>query len=363
MSTIQQIIFLILVMLPAHYLYAQDPAFSAYGHHPTGSTRVLAMGGAFVGLADDASAIITNPAGIALSRWGYDLQSTTNRVVNREGDIDYDGTNDGFPYRFNYTTGALRFKYIGIGVGYSIPYHIKEDFGGSLNSVQELKIESYDVALSIRLGKSFSIGSTLHFENVSMSFNDYFNNQSANDKNEIVYPTLGVIFRPNNKIGFGITYSSERRYDVDENLNSNLLSVYNWFQDLVIPAKLNLGLSLQFKKRLRLVGDLDFFYPTGNTYLLGSSSFDTANKIQERQFTLMHGGFEFTVISKKDLEFIWRGGGYQEPARLINAEDRFHFTMGVEIRLGIVKVSAAYDQAKDFTNYSQSIGLSIADLY
>ena len=362
MSIHLKFFYIVLVLLPVLAQANDDSAFGAFGLYPTGSTRVLAMGGAFVGLADDASSVISNPAGVSMSRWRFDLQGTTNRVVNREGDINLDGTNDGYPYNFVYTAAAVRFGFLGLGAGYSTPYDAHEDFGGSSSSEQKILIESYDVTLSLRFFKNFAIGATLHQERASMSFRDNFYNEQAEDSDEYVYPTAGIIFRPQRKWGIGITYSPERRYAIDDNLNDQLTSTYKWFQDLVIPAKLSLGFSLKMKKRLTIVGDMDIYYLTKDTYLMGSDSFDSSNKFIEKQYPIWHGGFELEVIDRKNIEFIWRGGGYQEPARLVGRSPRFHFTMGVEVRFGFVKFSAAYDQAKDFTSFSQSVGLSISDL-
>ncbi|MCB9027438.1 MAG: hypothetical protein H6625_14050 [Bdellovibrionaceae bacterium] len=363
MSTqLKFIILFLFLILNFSLVHAQNPAYGTYGLFPTGSTRTLAMGGAFVCLADDATSVIYNPAGLALSRWRFDLQSSTNRVVNREGDLNLDGEKEGIPYNFNYTAAATRIGFLGLGFGYSVPYDVIEDFGGLSTSKQKIRIESLDLAVSFRLSKSLSIGVTCHKEMASMSFSDSSLNELAEDQKELIYPQLGMVFRPERKWGMGIVYSPERRYDIDSNLNETLSGTYNWFQDIVIPPKLSLGLSLMLKSRLNLVGDIDIYYPSENTYLVGNDNFNTGNKIVENELTVWHGGFEFEVISKKDIEFIWRGGGYQEPSRLLNSKPRFHFTMGIEIRFGFIKLSAAYDQAKDFTSYSQSIGLSISDL-
>ncbi len=301
MSRIHKIVVFILAMLPAFTANAIDKAYGAYGLYITGSTRVLAMGGAFVGLADDATSVISNPAGLALSRWTFDLQGTSNRVINREGDIDSDGTNDGLPYNFLYSAAALSIGPFGLGAGYSVPYKTEDNFGGLSTSKQKILIESLDVALALKITKSIAIGATLHKEKATISFEDSSNSDMAEDTSEFTYPSLGLIFRPEKKWGFGITYSPERRYDIDDNINSTLISTFNWFQDLVIPAKLNLGFSLQLKKSLTLVGDMDIYYPTEETYLIGSNSLAENHKFIEKQYTLWHGGFEFSVVNKKIL--------------------------------------------------------------
>ena len=65
---LSKFLFLICYLCSCALIAQDDPSFGAYGLYPVGSTRTLAMGGAFVGLADDASAIFLNPAGLAKTK-------------------------------------------------------------------------------------------------------------------------------------------------------------------------------------------------------------------------------------------------------------------------------------------------------
>ncbi|MBK9039553.1 MAG: hypothetical protein IPL83_10370 [Bdellovibrionales bacterium] len=55
------------IQLSSQTALAEDAAYGAYGLFPGGTTRVLAMGGAAVGLSDDAGAVLNNPAGLSMS--------------------------------------------------------------------------------------------------------------------------------------------------------------------------------------------------------------------------------------------------------------------------------------------------------
>jgi len=158
----------------------------------------------------------------------------------------------------------------------------------------------------------------------------------------------------------GIVYSPERRYDLNESLDSQIAGGVEWFHDVVIPAKLTLGLSYAPSNNLTWVGDVDFYSEVVNAMYVGGSELDTNDAIDQSQKVVIHGGFEYYALKSKNLDFIWRGGGYQEPPRLTFARSRFHYTMGVEIRWGFITVAAAYDQAGDFSTTAQSVGISFS---
>ncbi|MGE3759185.1 MAG: hypothetical protein AB7H97_15585, partial [Pseudobdellovibrionaceae bacterium] len=73
MSGVLNIIFILISLLWVEdRALAQSSSKSYYGtysHAPQGSTRAMALGGAYTGLSDDASGIIYNPAGLAFGKW------------------------------------------------------------------------------------------------------------------------------------------------------------------------------------------------------------------------------------------------------------------------------------------------------
>lgn len=348
-------------LLGAEPVFAQEKAYGAYGHYPTGNTRVLAMGGAFVGLADDAGAVVSNPAGLSLSKYRVDLTGGENRVVNREVYIGDSNEKAGIPYTSTFRAASLRLGPVGIGAGYSVPYAFDYNFGGNDQNHKMMKVESYDAALSIGFFKKFAIGATVHAEKVRLAY------QSADgslfeETKDGVYPRIGILFQPDRRSGFGITYTPERRYDFDETRDDNVMGFFEWFHDVVIPAKITLGGMASMGTKLRWVGDIDIYQPVKDAIYVGGTAYDPNDAIIERQQTVVHGGFEYTVIDNKKIEFIWRGGGYTEPKRFERGESRFHFTMGVEFRMGPIVLAGAYDQAPDFSNVSQSVSISFGEL-
>lgn len=351
------------IQFGSHTALAQDAAYGAYGLFPGGTTRVLAMGGAAVGLSDDAGAVLYNPAGLSMSRWIFDLAGTTNRVVNREVDFDGDTQLDGLPYDFVFSSLGLRLGPLGIGGGYSQPYNLDFSSNFVANGVTKLlKIESRDLAISWRFWESLSFGMTGHQEKVVLGYKDEAMALDLESQAEAFYLTFGFRYNNDRKIGLGVTYSPERRYNLDESLDTQITPSAEWFHDVVVPAKLVLGGSVKLTGRLMWVGDVDIYYPVKKAFYVGGSSTDPSDQVESDQKVVIHGGFEYQVINNKNIAFVWRGGGYQEPPRLNFSKNRLHYTMGVEVRLGFITLSAAYDQAPDFSNIAQTLGLSLSAL-
>lgn len=340
--------------------FADSVAYGAYGHYPVGSTRVLAMGGAFVGLADDGSTVVTNPAGLSMMNEKFSIGGGDNRIVNKEATFGSGTQEVAPPYTSLYRSLGARIGWLGVGFAYSNPYQV--DYQQSINGYghQILEVESYDAAIAISFFKKLSLGVTARSERVRVGYIGV-DGRPIQSKADGIYPLVGALFEFDQKARLGFSYSPERRYNIDESLESQLppTVAIDWFHDVVIPAKATLGLSAKIRERLRGVGDIDIFMPVKNAIFVGALSSNRNAAILEQQQTVIHGGFEFSVLKEKNLEFNWRGGGYNEPHRLATSKDRLHFTMGVEFRFWCITVAAAYDQAQDFSNLSQSIGISL----
>lgn len=345
--------------------------YGTYSHTPQGSTRAMGLGGANTGLSDDASGLIYNPAGVSFGSWIVDFDSTDNLTVNHEADIDEDGTADGIPYQFTFTAAALRLGPIAIAAGTSSPY-FANIHGPNYNSTNAvLQIQSTNYVISTRVSDSLSIGVTYRQQSLFESYtSNYGHPMDANTTVAKDAYTVGLAYRPQkNKMGFGFTYTPETIFEVDTSLNRQIGFLDwqengGWFRGAVLPEKTSFGGFFRASDRLMYIADLDYIMPPKNMVYV-ESPFD--GEIHDNQsiktfpVAIPHGGIEYQVLREKKRSVIWRVGGYREPARVVGAEDRFHMTMGVEVGLGPLTISAAMDETKNFTNSSQSFSLSFGE--
>ena len=315
------------------------------------------MGGAFAGLSDDALAMYSNPAGMVNTRWTYDFSSAENLVINKELDITGDDRKDGLPYSTKSSALALKIGFLSLATGASSPYVVDFDFGGGTSNYK-MKIESLDIAVALELFDGISIGAAQHNEKAVLSFTDSYMVASGSSEAELSTLSYGIAYRYNKSFGFGYSYFPERVFAVDTTISSAV----PWFYDVVIASKSTMGVFWRMRSNLIWVLDVDTVEVPADTYFVGA--INAANGLMvNKSYSIIHGGFEYYVLQSGSMDFIWRGGGYKEPARLVGNEDRLHFTMGVEFRFQAITVSAAYDQAADFSVTSQALNINFSKLY
>lgn len=354
MLKLAAIVCILLPLLSAHCFAQTRTAFGTYGLYPQGSTRVLAMGGAFAASSDDASGIFINPAGSAFSKDQFDIANGENRVINKEEDWDGDSRPDGLPYFTRYTSGFIRIGSLAIGGGISSPYELDYDNGGLASQSFHINLTNSFATVAWRIFKSLSIGVILFDEKVEYKIVDKTTDSKTTSEDMLKYYGYGLVFQPSPRVSIGLSHIPRRRYTIDESLNSTTFT--QWFYDALIPSKTTFGISFLVNTKLKWSIDADIFgKPDDEVRIPGS--FLLGDTFKKKSFMVPHGGFEYFVVRHKHMEFVWRGGGYNEPARIENLNSRWHFTMGVEYRMSAFSFSAAYDQAADFSSTARSISL------
>ncbi len=329
----------------------------------------MGMGGAYAGVSDDAAGIVYNPAGLAFGEWIFDIGQTTNTTVNEEADINGDRRADAAAYQFQFSAVALRLGPIAIAAGQSSPYNISIRPADADRENAKMQIKSNDFLLAFAVSKSLSVGVTYREESLYQSYEAWQIPPVENEVRGHSY-TAGISYRPRDEMGFGAAYTPPRKFYVDPSVNAKtsfypVSSEAGWFKSAMIPEHLVFGGFFRASNRFMYVADLDFYRPD-STLIFVESPFEglqySSAPIRSQLVQIPHGGIEYIVLKEKKKEFIWRVGGYREPARVEGGSDRLHFTMGVDLRLGPIVVSAAMDEATGFTNSAQSIGISFGEL-
>jgi len=342
---------------------AQTTYYGTYSYAPQGSARAMALGGAYAGLSDDATGLVYNPAGLSHGTWKFDLGNTSNTTMDREADINNDNTLDGVIFHFDFLALAIRLGSFTLAAGQSSPYSTEIYAKSSLFQRAGISILNSDYSLSYLLTTNFSIGVTHHYSTLKENYLTY-NDNYFTSKHQGEYSSYGISYRANKDMGFGISYTPKTIIDVpaseDQVLLNGFPSTLNWFKGIALPERYTFGGFFKGSSDLMYIADLDFIHAVENSVLVespfdnqGNSNFEVKSKLVQ----IPHGGIEYTVFSQAKKSFIWRIGSYKEPARVVGGKDRFHFTMGVELRLGPLVVSSSMDETTGFSNSSQSISL------
>ena len=220
--------------------------------------RSLAMGGAFVGLADDATAAYTNPAGLT----GLGLEQQVSLEVRRtENDVEYAGggqvglnpfDRSGIRYgtasseqnnvsflswvlpREDWALAIYRHQMLDYDNSYTAgAVDIGPDFFTNPYVTQtDLSIVSYGVSFAYDLTDSLSLGAGLSWHDFEIDtstarYNPFIGdtNDSAalisvqgqeGDDNDLGY-TLGLIYRGSDNFNIGLSYHSAPEFEYNAN--------------------------------------------------------------------------------------------------------------------------------------------------
>ncbi len=353
-------------MVPA---FAAGERYGAYGLFPLGSHRVMAMGGAYNALSDDATGVTYNPAGLAFQSYWADLGGNVNSVWNREVDLNGDGQKDGLPYVYFYYAATFRVGNWGFGIGVNSPYFVElpiESDSGSFREKRTLKlaIETFNLPISYRITDEWSLGINIQSYMAKQRYqfsttNPSVSSRDVSGQNERSAVSTGVMYRPNESWSVGLSYQPRVEFSMDTSLNSQTGGV-NWFRDIVIPAKTALGIAYR-EKRFIYSLDLDYFEGLENTVYVGSELIPQFRRVQFDQEAklVLHGGFEWNAISNRLWDLYLRMGTYNEPPRIKGNSSRQHLALGTELRYWILALSVAVDGAEDFTNLATGFGISL----
>ncbi len=177
--------------------------------------RAIAMGAAFAGLADDASAIYYNPAGLVFQENRLNLTIDGFYVWPTHEYVTPSGTR--VESQYNASIPQLFFTYqtnerLTIGLGVYIPYagggvDWKEDqLGVPLKS--HLGVVSVTPTLSYQLNEQLSVGFNLNYYYSTLEVDtiaDTFGPMKADESGSALTAGLGLMYRPSERASFGLS--------------------------------------------------------------------------------------------------------------------------------------------------------------
>lgn len=330
--------------------------------------RSLGMGGAFVGLADDATAAYTNPAG--LTQLVQTEVSAEGRRVQTNSPFTADGHATVSPYALSGVTfgnaknnnsspsflsfvlprGDWSFAFYrhelskfntNFGAGGTILDDVKVNgvtqqvtpFGAATN----LHIVDYGLAVALKANDRLSVGVDFSYYDFSLvsARDQFFNNrlrQSVVDfgSDHALAATLGLRLRFNDQWSAGLAYRSAPKFGYREggfvaDSSGNLITTPVKVIDAQfrVPDVLSAGLSYHPSDQLVLNFDVDQVYYSKLTNRLnsifddGSASYaNTLRHLTIPNGTEVHLGAEYTFSSMTNPMFV-RAGVWRDPRHTI----------------------------------------------
>ncbi len=359
---------LFLVGLAAPSAVAQAPAKIgsfprlAFNFAPPGA-RSLAMGGTFIGVADDATAAGSNPAGlIILTKPEFSAHFRTTRFEELAEDtptgfratggesstrpsfasIVYPTKNASFSFLYNQTANFKTSNF---------RYNPNQDGGFYLYNIEtynEVKLKANDVALAgaLKVGRRLAVGVSAGVRRVSLNLygseiyddtdGDRYSDSVFTEASDAkIYFNAGILANPNGKLSGGLVFKKGGEFEFDYFASSDNSGPNFGFiglldaegkAKLTIPDSFGLGLSYRPGSQWLLsadavhvkysqLGKTNFrLSPFVQLALADPGRFGAVTITRPDDFedvTQLHLGAEYTLVRKTPISF--RAGFYNEP--------------------------------------------------
>jgi len=311
--------------------------------------RANALGGAFIGVADDATAAYTNPAGLTIlteSEVSFEFRyaNNTNRVYDSATTYtDYDDETVGasfmsavFP-RDNTTIALYRQQFLDTDLSFS--------YGGAKNKV-DLNGSILGVAMGIKANDMLSLGLSVGYATLDYFFearkgdiNDPLSTggqgfiHQVNGEDSSEYYAASMLISPVESLSLGLVYRYGPEFDTRMNLteatNTNIAGVdittyklYNLNNHMKVPDVYGVGLSWRPVPSLTIAADynrIKYSQLARELVVLPAHAGATPDQFQIDDADEYHAGAEY-VLDLGGFPLALRAGYYFRP------DHRFYYT-------------------------------------
>ncbi len=303
-------------------------------------SKSVGMGGAFIGLADDFSAVYWNPAGLTQMKqtnvgiFGTDIIPKGTYTLSAYG-IDAETESKMYP------SGALGFfKPISDKLVVGFLAYVPSGSGATWNG-DDLKILTANVAfewesmvamvtfspaIAYKISESLSVGATLNISYGMLNIKQPALGQYSEELTGTTFgATFGVMFKPSKKFSIGISVKTPQKVSVEGKAEMGLAAIYGLPTTATATREMTwplwLGAGIAFKPNEKLTFTFDVQYTKWselakvevsydnqfwNAYFANGAEFDLKwdDTIQIR------AGMEYKINDK----FALRMGVYKDPA-------------------------------------------------
>ena len=412
-------LFAILVGISPSIAYQSQRIEIPSSMNPVGSgARALGMGGAFIAVADDATAASWNPGGL------IQLETPEVSIVGayfyRYDDNTFgsnpeaSGPQDVSKETINYLSTAYPFNLFNrnmiISVNYQNLYDFSRNWKYSVNQesenlqvyqdidhTKEGGLSALGIAYCVQIFPEFSFGFTLNFwedgiypngweqttkqEGTGKHFNDAFIfDSTSTEKYEFsgFNINLGILWNITNRFVFGAvlktpfraelkytsSFNSETYYPDDSTVETSNPSPLDEDEKLNMPMSYGIGLSYRFSDKF--TASADIYRTEWEDYVLTDFTGQEVSPITGKPVaesdisatTQVRLGIEHLLIANKYVVPL-RGGIFYDPAPADGESDDFYgFSLGSGIAIGRFIFDLAYQY-----RFGNNVGTSIAENY
>ncbi len=324
-------------------LGAQDLNFTGNG------ARAAGMGNAFTGVADDATAMSWNSAGLT------QLYSMEASAVTRFGfgTIKFDGLDDApdidlkSRFQINFLSFAMPFKIGSMTIVGGIAYRTLFDFNneiiykydsGNHTEKSEGAVGALTPAVGIKINDMISVGAALNIYTGSSKYSETYENDPSRDYDgtEESYSgtgiDIGILVKPTDKfsIGGNINLPNKLKYETDDHKD-----------ELSIPLFYSVGLGYRATDNLLIAVD----YQSHDWSK--SDDFKDASEPDLYKLNSLHLGLEY-LLMKGNAVIPLRAGFYTNP--LFGSADKDNnqvvdnvLTLGAGLIMNKVIIDGAFE--------------------
>lgn len=338
----------------------------------TGSTRKIALGGAYAGIAEGNAAIPDNPAAVAYRARAFmrtlELDMVLSTLSVEDNDADNSGTQNLVYGNSSLVDVGLMAQYKNWGLGFVSQMAVFES--QNLPQNQEAQFKSGTLAAGYTTDdRTVAVGVSLNPVGARVHPKNNYDRRSFQLKG--VGYGAGIVVHPRRgSWRFGAAYSSGVSTDEDRVFSgTDPVKVGN----LIVPEGvletdiLSLGLAHEWNHFLGwrghpglVSGDVRLFGQSPSN-AQGSAAFvsQTSRPIGQKTIATIHGGAEVELVPNR---FRLRAGTYHEPSRYEGGSARTHITGGFEVRLfpiPFITREASFSYAIDSTARYQTHSFSL----
>lgn len=385
-------------------------------NYNTPGARAMGMGGAFISLADDATAAVSNPAGLTiLTKPEFSIEfKTISQEINiknyaTEGDSkDFD--NSVFSPAFlsyvvpkeNYTFCIYRHEVLNFKNDHETKDVTLTNFAGWLRpekTESKMNVTNYGVGFGVKVHKTLSVGGSIAFSQYNIDARDdrtsagVYDFSNANIVNQIVENssdtaysgTIGILYKPFSTLQIGAVYFKAPEFNTDTKQYVSFLAAgppfyLNKVVDTTfkLPDYYGVGISYKFfKDALTLSYDAKRVMYSNMTDKVSIAIGSTSN-LKEGDYTIddgweHHVGIEYAIPLKTSVLAL-RAGYFYEPDHLVRytggrtasadqeaetlrypaGDSDSHYTFGVGFSAGSLSLDFAGNMSNQVQEYTVS---------